>query len=298
MHPDWNINRVIAVAMWNTYSGAFHFVLDMAGLVPVIGEAADLANAGIYFVEGDHLNASFSAAAAVPVYGWVSTGGKWVRSVGKVLSRPLTEAAGRVAYRAVKSSRGAVRFIKVAVGDFTHLALKSVKATKPADKTLTNLSKTILEQMAHRVKPFSATLRSKIDDIVLHLDLRGTKTEALCDEMYESSGFVKYDAKFGSNNGFDGVYIKHDAAGNVQEIIINEAKQVTAVGNIKLAARTPNKGPQMSDEWLNQTIEEMKNSNLNSLGSLLDLNKSKITKTVTGVDKATSEIVILKLSKY
>lgn len=38
--------------------------------------------------------------------------------------------------------------------------------------------------------------------------------------------------------------------------------------------------------------------NLSSLASVINANKNKITKTVTGVDKATKEIVVLKLASY
>ena len=46
-----------------------HTALDIAGLVPMFGEVADLANAGLYCLEGDFANATLSAAAAIPFYG-------------------------------------------------------------------------------------------------------------------------------------------------------------------------------------------------------------------------------------
>ncbi|GAB1464264.1 hypothetical protein [Pedobacter sp.] len=94
-----------------------------------------------------------------------------------------------------------------------------------------------------RIKPIIhvtlQSLKSKIDDIVQNGDALGTKTEQLCDDIFETNGFVKHDAKIGSNNGFDGFYIKKDGAGNVQEIIIKEAKQVGTAGNIKLNTGNP-----------------------------------------------------------
>lgn len=54
-----------------------HTALDVAGMVPVIGEAADLANAGWYAAEGDYTNAALSAAAAVPFAGNAATAAKW-----------------------------------------------------------------------------------------------------------------------------------------------------------------------------------------------------------------------------
>jgi RHS repeat-associated protein len=53
-----------------------HTTLDVVGLVPVVGEAADLANAGWYAVEGDYVNAGLSAASAIPGAGYAATAAK------------------------------------------------------------------------------------------------------------------------------------------------------------------------------------------------------------------------------
>jgi RHS repeat-associated protein len=55
---------------------ATQLVLDIAGLVPVFGEAADGINAAIYAYNGDYLNASLSAAAMIPVGGQAFTAAK------------------------------------------------------------------------------------------------------------------------------------------------------------------------------------------------------------------------------
>lgn len=51
-----------------------HEILDVAGMVPVIGEVADVANGLLYLAEGDYTNAALSLAAAVPVVGQAVTG--------------------------------------------------------------------------------------------------------------------------------------------------------------------------------------------------------------------------------
>lgn len=51
-------------------------LLDLAGLLPGIGEFFDLTNAGIYGLRGDGLNAGLSLASAVPILGWGSTTAK------------------------------------------------------------------------------------------------------------------------------------------------------------------------------------------------------------------------------
>ncbi|GAA2811363.1 hypothetical protein GCM10019017_66510 [Streptomyces showdoensis] len=59
---------------WKTIG---HTTLDVVGMVPVVGEAADLANAGWYAVEGDYVNAGLSAASAIPGAGYAANAAKY-----------------------------------------------------------------------------------------------------------------------------------------------------------------------------------------------------------------------------
>lgn len=54
-----------------------HFVLDMAGLIPGIGESADMTNGILYLAEGDVSNASLSALALWPWGGQVATASRY-----------------------------------------------------------------------------------------------------------------------------------------------------------------------------------------------------------------------------
>lgn len=58
---------------WNK---AGHLALDVAGLVPLVGNIADGANAAWYAGEGDYKNAALSAAAAIPGAGYAAFGAK------------------------------------------------------------------------------------------------------------------------------------------------------------------------------------------------------------------------------
>lgn len=60
----------------NELLDSFQFGLDIAGLIPVVGEIADGANGLIYMARGDALNATLSYSAMIPVFGIASTGGK------------------------------------------------------------------------------------------------------------------------------------------------------------------------------------------------------------------------------
>ncbi|WP_338653482.1 DNA/RNA non-specific endonuclease [Sporosarcina psychrophila] len=60
----------------NKLLDSFQFGLDLAGLIPVVGEVADGVNGVIYTARGDALNAALSFGAMILVAGWASTGGK------------------------------------------------------------------------------------------------------------------------------------------------------------------------------------------------------------------------------
>ncbi|MEK3980645.1 T7SS effector LXG polymorphic toxin [Psychrobacillus sp. FSL K6-2836] len=60
----------------NKFLDSLQFGLDIAGLIPVVGEIADGANGLIYTARGDALNATLSFSAMIPVVGMASTGGK------------------------------------------------------------------------------------------------------------------------------------------------------------------------------------------------------------------------------
>jgi hypothetical protein len=60
-------------------------VLDVAGMIPVAGEAFDCVNGVIYAARGDYINAGLSFAACVPIAGSVATGAKLaIKTVDKV----------------------------------------------------------------------------------------------------------------------------------------------------------------------------------------------------------------------
>ncbi|MCL2081632.1 MAG: hypothetical protein FWH04_00100 [Oscillospiraceae bacterium] len=67
-------------------------MLDAAGMVPVIGEPADGANALIYAARGDGENALMSALGMVPIAGWFATGSKVLGKVTGKASRKVPKA--------------------------------------------------------------------------------------------------------------------------------------------------------------------------------------------------------------
>ncbi|MEK5206694.1 T7SS effector LXG polymorphic toxin [Psychrobacillus sp. FSL H8-0510] len=94
----------------NKLLDSFQFVLDIAGLIPGVGEIADGVNGVIYSARGDALNATLSFSAMIPFAGWASTAGKFVNkgsdlySSRNVLSTEKVESIYSPIYQDVVNS--------------------------------------------------------------------------------------------------------------------------------------------------------------------------------------------------
>lgn len=180
--------------------------------------------------------------------------------------------------------------------------LKAITGVMPTGNKLTNLS--FSKFFKGFDADFVASLGSKyVDDLAKikqGLDKGGDLTEGIVSEALRKQGYTvtKDLGKYGSNNGFDVVAIKGSPS-NPTEIRIIESKPMNS-GSVNLSV-TVNKGTQMSDFWIDQTIEAMINSsnqNLIDLGTNLLLNRDKITKLISTVNKDTREIIIIKLDAF
>ena len=86
---------------WKSASPWVHGGLDALGFVPGLGAIPDLINAGIYAAEGDAVNASLSAVAAIPLAGDAIKGGVLI---GKGAHHLGAEAAQQATQRAAKEA--------------------------------------------------------------------------------------------------------------------------------------------------------------------------------------------------
>lgn len=98
---------------WDKWGGVVHTGLDIIGMIPVVGEIADGANAVIYAAEGDYTNAALSAAAMLPVGGQAATAAKLanraVKAGKKVAQKAAPKAARAGAKAAAKKQGGRVK---------------------------------------------------------------------------------------------------------------------------------------------------------------------------------------------
>jgi hypothetical protein len=187
--------------------------------------------------------------------------------------------------------------------------LKNIKTITPRGKNLTNLKKVEFVENGYKVKPTSGNLKTKIDDIITNGDNLGSKTEGIVDDIMVQNGYTKLDGKYGSNNGYDGVYIKGTVK-DPTEIIIVESKQFKYTNGIaddiiehNGVALNPPSGTtplpsQMSDAWIEYVRVKLDQTGKTDISQMIFLNKSKISKYITAVDKTQGEINFLKLGEY
>jgi RHS repeat-associated protein len=81
-----------------------HNMLDAAGMIPVIGEVFDIANAGLYFFRGKYGMAALSGGAAIPVAGYLFNAIKHSGRLGK---------AWKTLKKLIGNERGSFSFEKI-----------------------------------------------------------------------------------------------------------------------------------------------------------------------------------------
>lgn len=102
-YPEWSKAR----CLWEASRESIQSMLDLAGLIPVIGEACDLTNGVIYTIQGDKLNAGLSYASAIPIAGWFASG---VKIAGKVVNKAASHIASRQVLKWIVATDGIIKF--------------------------------------------------------------------------------------------------------------------------------------------------------------------------------------------
>jgi len=97
-----------------------HTILDVLGLIPVIGEPADAVNAAWYAAEDDWVNAGLSSAALIPFAGAAFTGGKLLGRAGHLAELlRMVDRLGNVIDPASPLAKTLLKGMKVEDGVYT-----------------------------------------------------------------------------------------------------------------------------------------------------------------------------------
>ena len=110
--------------------------------------------------------------------------------------------------------------------------------------------------------------------------LMGRFGDYIAAKRLTAMGYTKLRSKVDDIHGIDGVFVKRNSKGGVDEIIIVENK----VNNATLSKGPPK---QMSDEWINKKLGEMAKSNNNQTRQTAEIIKNKLA---TNPDKVKGEL--------
>ncbi len=162
-------------------SEQLHLLLDVIGMIPGFGEVADGINAVFYAAEGDYVSAGISAAAMLPIAGWVAAGGKVVKRglvkgtkvAVEMFGKAVKEVTEGIAKELIvrysrklgsevfeKMSRDAFeRYVKECVEDYTKEAAERIAkqgSESVTKESIEKISKESLEEL----------IEKKVDDLI------------------------------------------------------------------------------------------------------------------------------------
>ena len=107
----------------SAFSEGLHTLLDVVGMIPIVGELADGANALMYAAEGDYVNAAVSAASMIPLAGNVvgaaklaKTGLKMAQKLKKFVPPRLVKGLEKTAFAGTKKCTKVGHPVDVATG--------------------------------------------------------------------------------------------------------------------------------------------------------------------------------------
>lgn len=179
------------------------------------------------------------------------------------------------------------------------------------DQIWDNVTKPWIDSNSIKITPAD---RSTVSAIRNGQDTGGTLSEQLADQALGQNGYVPVPqatrAAPGSQ-GFDNVLIRRDATGNIEDIVINESKQLSSSSAGFQMSRISGQSnslcangcTQMSNQWIDDVLVRMSGNSNNPAGQQLAqeirnfnrANPNGITRTISGVDRSTGELLIIKI---
>lgn len=121
-------------------------------------------------------------------------------------------------------------------------------------------------------------------------EFKGQLGEAAAQRTLQRAGYTQMPAKYGTNNGLDGVFVKYATDGTVKDIIILESKsrsKIPALLSKRVLSNTRTRGIQLSEEWFKKTMDDIAASGdaaSQATRKILLANKDKIRLKVNVLD--------------
>jgi len=129
-------------------------------------------------------------------------------------------------------------------------------------------------------------------EVIKNGDKSGEVTEQITNNVLKEYGYKLLDGKYGSNNGFDHIFV--NVTDGKLQLVIMDSKQLTSSGATKVSEGA-GKFLQLSEDWIKEVIRRVPGEKLGDYTKeqLLDLvNQGNYDTYISGIDKATGELII------
>ena len=214
--------------------------------------------------------------------------------------------SGNLYAKEIDLAKGADDVFKhINVTDFVNLQQATTVARSGGVRAINNVKMLVNEGKALVISPKANTALAKnVDDYVTAFkngnsaqqgQLGEDIAELLAKEI--DNGDVLNVKINNSGHGFDVLQFE-SGVGNPSKIRMIESKPLSGT-SVELPSTS--KGTQMSTQWQNNTIQQMRESadiNIQNLGNTLFQNQSKIERYVLTIDKDLKQVIIIKLDNF
>jgi filamentous hemagglutinin len=141
----------------------------------------------------------------------------------------------------------------------------------------------------YAITDLTPTERALAEQVALGADRSGALTEQLVESVSQRQGLKPLEGgKYGSNNGFDHVYMSADG----KSVIILDSKQIN--GGVSFSSDA-NEVVQMSDAWIDKVLGKLDKTS-SAFEAVFQARKNgTLVKGVAGVDRSSGELIIAKL---
>lgn len=149
----------------------FHLVLDVIGLEPTLGSAADAYNAYLHWKDGENLSALLSLVSLIPVIGdVVGKGGKILKVFGKTGAKAAVKTLGKGATKAAPKVAKTVKALPKAAGEVDLAVAKALPKSagvKYGAKVLKAPAEavSVWTNLANLIKEHESVIRNILDII-------------------------------------------------------------------------------------------------------------------------------------
>jgi hypothetical protein len=133
--------------------------------------------------------------------------------------------------------------------------------------------------------------QSIAQNVAMNGDPRGAVTEGLMNSVFRRQGMSELTGgQYGSNNGFDHVYMSKDGA----VTIILDSKQITR-GSLSLSTNGAGGQTQLSDAWVNEVLLRLDAKSPAAIAINDAIINGTLVKGVAGVDRATGKVMVVRV---